>query len=435
MQNLDKFFHISERKSSVKTELLAGLTTFMSMSYILAVNPNILSATGMNQGSVFVATALSAVIATVLMAIMAKLPVALAPGVGTAPFFAFTVVLSAGYSWQTGLTAVFLAGALFIVLSLTNFREAIFNSVPMELKYAISAGIGLFIAFIGFQSGGIIINNDATLVGMGDLTSAGPLLTIIGFALISVLLVLKVTGALLIGILLTAIIGIPMGLTNLASLSNASFFSLPSISPTFFKLDFTNVFSMDMFIIVFTFFLINLFDTLGTLVGVGSKGNLLNEKGELPQAKTAFLVDAIGTCVGAVLGTATVTSYVESASGIAAGGRTGLTALTVAGLFFLALFLSPLFLIIPSQATAPALIMVGLFMVSSITKINFENYTIGIPSFLIIIGMPLTYSITYSIGWGLIAYVFLMAVSGKIKEIHPVMYLICAMFVWQFVVA
>ncbi len=435
MQNLDNFFSISERKSSVKTELLAGLTTFMSMSYILAVNPNVLSAAGMEQGSVFMATAISAFIATVLMALMARLPVALAPGVGTAPFFAFTVVLGYGYSWETALTAVFLAGALFIILSLTNFREAIFNSVPMELKYAISGGIGLFIAFIGFQSGGIIINNEATLVAMGDLTAAGPLLTIIGFAIISLLLVCNVTGALLIGIILTALIGIPMGITNLSALSSASFFSLPSISPTFFKLDFSNIFSIDMFIIVFTFFLINLFDTLGTLVGVGSKGNLLNEKGELPQAKTAFLVDAIGTCVGAVLGTATVTSYVESASGIAAGGRTGLTALTVAGLFLLAIFLAPLFLIIPSQATAPALIIVGLFMLTSITKINFENFTIGIPAFLIIIGMPLTYSITYSIGWGLIAYVFLMAATRRIKEIHPVLYLICAMFIWQFIVA
>lgn len=433
MQKLIRFFKIQERGSTVRTEILAGMTTFMSMAYILAVNPSMLAQAGMDQSSVFVASAISAVIATLLMGILANLPIALAPGMGTNAFFVFTVVLGYGYSWEIALTAVFLAGVLFVLLSLTNFREAVFNCIPLNLKYAISSGIGLFIAFIGFQMSGIIVNNDVTLVTMGDITAAGPLLTIIGLAITSIFLIYKVKGALLLGILLTAIIGIPLGITNLAALDPTSFFTVPSVAPTFWKFDFTNIFSFEMLIIVFTFFLINLFDTLGTLVGVGAKGNLLNEKGELPQAKRAFLVDAIGTCVGAIFGTSTITSYVESTSGIAAGGRTGLTAITTASFFFLALFLSPIFLAIPSQATAPALILVGLFMISSIVKIDFEDYVSAIPAFLIIIGMPLTYSIAYSIGWGLISYVFLMVFAKRSKELHPIIYVLTAMFIWKFV--
>lgn len=433
MQSLERYFGILERGSTIRTEIIAGMTTFMSMAYVLAVNPSMLASAGMDQGSVFVASAISAVIATLLMGLLANLPVALAPGMGTNAFFTYTVVLGYGYSWQLALTAVFLAGILFILLSVTNFRESVFNCIPLDLKYAISAGIGLFIAFIGLQMSGVIVNNEATLVGMGDITKPGVLLTIIGLGIIGVLLVKKVKGALLIGILLTTLIGIPLGITNLSSLSAASFLTVPSVSPTFWKFDFSGIFTFEMLVIVFTFFLINLFDTLGTLVGVGAKGNLLDENGQLPQAKKAFLVDAIGTCVGAIFGTSTVTSYVESTSGIAEGGRTGLTALVVAGLFFLALFLSPIFLVIPSQATAPALIMVGLFMISSIVKIDFENYVTGIPAFLIVIGMPLTYSIAYSIGWGLISYVFLMLFAGRAKELHPIIYILAAMFVLKFI--
>ena len=433
MQPLDKFFKITERHSTIRTEIIAGITTFISMAYVLMVNPSILANAGMDQSSVFVATAISAVIATVLMGIWANIPVALAPGMGINVFFAYTVVLVSGHSWQLALTAVFISGLLFIALSLTSFREAVFNCIPMNLKYAISAGVGLFIAFIGFQLSGIVVNNDETLVTMGDLTTPGALLTIIGLALTSILLVNKVRGALLIGILITTAIGIPMGITNLDALETTSLFIIPSVAPTFWKFDFQNIMTLDMLLIVFTFFLINLFDTMGTLVGVTTKAGLLNEKGELPQAKTAFLVDAIGTCVGAVFGTSTVTSYVESSSGIAAGGKTGLTSLVTALFFFLALFFAPLFLIIPSQATAPALILVGLFMISIIVKVDFEDYVTGIPAFLIIIGMPLTYSISSSIGWGLISYVFLMIFTGKAKQLHPIIYILSLMFVWKFI--
>ncbi len=433
MSNLSSFFKIEERGSNFKTELIAGLTTFMSMSYILAVAPNILSIAGMDSLSVFAATAISAAITTTIMAFLANLPVALAPGMGILAYFTFSVVLGDGHSWQSALAAVFIAGVIFLVLSLTNFRQAIFNCIPIELKYAISAGIGLFIAFIGFQSSGIIVNSDATLVTMGDLTQPGSLLTLIGLAITSVLYVYNVSGALLIGMIITTLIGIPLGVTDTSKLVEASFFTFPSFDKTFMQFDFSNIISLDMLLIIFTFFLINLFDTLGTLVGVASKGNLLDKKGQLPEAKSAFLTDAIGTVLGAILGVSTVTSYVESTSGITAGGRTGLTALVVAVLFALSLFLAPLFLLIPSQATAPALIIVGLFMLSSVVNINFLNFTIGIPAFLTIIGMPLTYSVAYSIGWGIISYVFLMLVQGKIKELHPIIYFVCAMFIWRFV--
>ena len=433
MQHLEQFFKIKERHSTVRTEIIAGITTFMSMAYILMVNPSILASAGMDHGSVFAATAISAVISTILMGIWANIPVALAPGMGINVFFAYTVVIVSGHSWQLALTAVFIAGILFVLLSLTNFREAVFNCIPMNLKYAISSGIGLFIAFIGFQQAGIIVGNDATLITMGNLATPGPLLTIIGLALISVLLIYKVKGTLLLSIIITAAIGVPMGITNLETLKAASLFNIPNVAPTFWQFDFQNILTLDMLLIVFTFFLINLFNTMGTLVGVAAKANLLNEKGELPQAKPAFLVDAIGTCVGAIFGTSTVTAYVESSSGIAAGGRTGLTALVTAFFFFLALFFAPLFLVIPSQATAPALIMVGLFMISTVVKIDFEDYVTGIPAFLIIIGIPLTYSIAYGIGWGLISYVFLMIFAKKAKQLHPITYILALMFVWKFI--
>ncbi len=433
MSNLSTFFQISERGSSVKTEIIAGITTFMSMSYILALAPNMLASAGMDNVSVFAATAIAAALTTIIMAFLANLPVALAPGVGILAFFTYSVVLGDGYSWQSALTAVFLAGVIFLVLSLTNFRQAVFNCIPIDLKYAISGGIGLFIAFIGFQASGIIVDSPATLVTMGDLTAPKAILTLIGLALVSVLFVYNVSGSLLIGIIITTIIGIPLGVTDTSKIMEASFFTFPTFDKTFFQFDFSNIMSIDMLLIVFTFFLINLFDTLGTLVAVAAKGNLLDKKGELPQAKNAFLTDAFGTVLGSILGVSTVTSYVESASGIAAGGRTGLTALVVAVLFILSLFLAPLFLLIPAAATAPALIIVGLFMLSSIVKIDFLNFTIGIPAFLTIIGMPLTYSIAYSIGWGIISYVFLMLCQGRFKELHPIIYIICAMFIWRFV--
>ncbi len=433
MSNLSTFFQIKERGSSVKTEFIAGLTTFMSMSYILAVAPNLLSIAGMDQVSVFAATAISAAITTAVMAFLANLPVALAPGMGILAFFTFSVVLGDKVPWESALAAVFIAGVIFLALSLTNFRQAIFNCIPLELKYAISGGIGLFIAFIGLQASGIIVDNPATLVGMGDLTAPGAMLTLIGLALVSVLYVYNVTGALLIGIIIATLIGIPLGVTDTSKLVEASFFTLPSFDKTFMQFDFSNIMNIDMLLIIFTFFLINLFDTLGTLVGVAAKGNLLDKKGQLPQAKNAFLTDAFGTVLGAILGVSTVTSYIESTSGIAAGGRTGLTALVTAALFALALFLAPLFLLIPAQATAPALIIVGLFMLSSVVKIDFLNFTVGIPAFLTIIGMPLTYSVAYSIGWGIISYVFLMLCQGRAKELHPIIYVVCAMFIWRFV--
>lgn len=423
---MEKFFKLKEHGTNVRTEVIAGITTFMTMAYILAVNPGILSAAGMDQGGVFTATALSAAIATLVMALVANLPFALAPGMGLNAFFAFSVVIGMGYSWQTALTAVFIEGIIFILLTIFNVREAIVNSIPMNVKKAISVGIGLFIAFIGLQNAGIIVKNDAVIVGLGNITSGGALLALIGIVITGLLLSKKIKGALLIGILIATIIGIPMGITKF-NFSTASFIP-PSLSSVAFKLDFSHLLKPDLFIVLFTFLFVDMFDTVGTLIGVCTKANMLNKDGSIPKCKQALFADAIGTTVGAVLGTSTVTTYVESASGTAEGGRTGLTALVVAVLFAVSLFLSPIFLAIPGAATAPALILVGLFMMSPIKEIDFDDYTEAIPAFVCIIFMPLTYSIAEGIVFGILFYVVLKAISGRVKEISGLSWVLAVLF-------
>ncbi|MDK2841379.1 MAG: adenine/guanine/hypoxanthine permease [Anaerophaga sp.] len=427
---LEKFFNLKENNTTVRTEIIAGITTFMTMAYILAVNPDILSATGMDKSAVFSATTLSAVIATLVMALWARLPFALAPGMGLNAFFAFTVVLGMGYSWQFALTAVFLEGIIFLLLTAFNIREVIVNAIPMNLKHAISVGIGLFIAFIGMQNTGLIVNSDATLVTLGDMSAHTVWITLFGLVLIGVLLALKVRGALLIGIFAATIAGIPLGVTHLPE---GSWLTLPpSVEPVAFKFEFSSIFTIDMLIVLFTFLFVDMFDTVGTLIGVASKADMIREDGSLPRAKQALFADAVGTTVGSLLGTSTVTTYVESASGVAEGGRTGLTSLTTAGMFLLALFLSPLFLMVPAAATAPALIMVGSFMMSPILKINFDDYTESIPAFLTIIMMPLAYSIAEGIVFGMLSYVALKLLSGKTKDVSWVMYILALLFVLKF---
>ena len=454
---LEKLFHLKENKTDVRTEVIAGVTTFMTMAYILAVNPNILEASGMDRGAVFTATALSAFIATCLMALLSNYPFVLAPGMGLNAYFAYTVVLGMGYSWQQALSAVFVEGLIFILLSLTNVREAIFNSIPMNLKHAVTVGIGLFIAFIGLQNAKIVVNNDSTLVSVfsfksavkdGTFNSMGitVLLALIGILVTAVLLVKNIKGGILWGILITWGLGI---LCQFAGLyvpnPELGFFSLlpdfsngisvPSMAPTFMKMDFSIVFSLDFVVIMFAFLFVDMFDTLGTLIGVASKADMLDKDGKLPKIKGALLSDAVGTSVGAVCGTSTVTTFVESASGVAEGGRTGLTAIVAAILFGLSLFLSPIFLAIPSFATAPALIVVGFLMLTSITKIDFNDYTEAIPCFIAIIAMPFMYSISEGIAMGVISYVVINLISGKAKEkkISVLMYVLTVLFILKYV--
>lgn len=430
---LDKFFKITENKSTLKTEIIAGITTFMTMVYILAVNPGILSETGMDKDAVFTATALSAVIATLVMALVARLPFALAPGMGLNAFFAFTVVLGMGYSWQFALTAVFLEGIIFILLTAFNVRELIVNSIPLNLKHAVSVGIGLFIAFIGLKGTGLIEDNPATLVQLGNMKSPAVYVGLFGVLLIGILLFRKVKGAILIGILASTVLGLFVGVTSVPD--NFSVVSLPpSVEPIFFKFDFSQVFTMDMLIVLFTFLFVDMFDTVGTLVGVSSKSGMLDKEGRVPRVKQALFADSIGTFFGAILGTSTVTTYVESAAGVAEGGKTGMTALTVAILFALSLFLAPVFMIIPAAATAPALIIVGLFMISPILKVDLNDYTEAIPAFFTIVMMPLTYSIAEGIVFGMLSYVFLKLFTGRFKEIKPIMYIIAALFIIKFFV-
>jgi AGZA family xanthine/uracil permease-like MFS transporter len=402
----------------------------MTMAYILAVNPDILSATGMDKNALFTATALSALIATLFMALVAKLPFALAPGMGLNAFFAFTVVLGMGHTWQFALTAVFLEGIIFLLLTFFNIRELIVNSIPISLKHAISAGIGLFIAFIGLQNAGIIVNNDAVLVGLGQMGSPAVLIAIGGIVLTAVLLSLKVKGALLIGIFSATIAGLPFGVTkmpegNLVDLP-------PSLEPIFFKFEFSQIFTFDMMIVLFTFLFVDMFDTVGTLVGVSSKAGMLDKDGKVPRVKQALFADAIGTTAGAILGTSTVTTYVESASGVAEGGKTGLTSLSTAAFFAIALFLAPLFLMVPAAATAPALVLVGFFMMTPILNINFEDYTESIPAFIAIIIMPLTYSIAEGIVFGMLSYVLLKLLTGKTKDLTIVMVVLAVLFILKF---
>ena len=436
---------------------MAGITTFMTMAYILAVNPNILSASGMDRGSVFTATALSAFIATCLMALLSNYPFVLAPGMGLNAYFTYTVVLGMGYTWQQALAAVFAEGIIFILLSLTNVREAIFNSIPMNLKHAVSVGIGLFIAFIGLQNAKIVVGNDSTLVSIfsfkssvaeGTFSSQGitVLLALIGILVTAVLLAKDVKGSILWGILITWVLGIICQLTHLyVPNADIGYYSLlpdfsngisvPSMAPTFMKMDFSIVFSLDFVVIMFAFLFVDMFDTLGTLIGVASKADMLDKDGKLPKIKGALLSDAVGTTVGAVCGTSTVTTFVESASGVAEGGRTGLTSIVAGILFALSLLLSPIFLAIPSFATAPALIVVGYLMLTSVTKIDFSDMTEAIPCFIAIIAMPFMYSISEGISMGVISYVVINLITGKAKEkkISVLMYVLAILFVLKYI--
>ena len=390
---LKKLFGFDPAKTTVKTEIIAGITTFLTMSYILAVNPSMFSDLSMPGGAVFTSTALAAVIGCLAMAFIGKLPFGLAPGMGLNAFFVYSVCLGMGYPWQFALTAVLIEGLVFIILTITNVREAIVNAIPASLRNAIGAGIGLFIAFIGLSSAGIVVNDESTLVALGDITSGSALLAFIGIILTGFLYIKKVPGAILLGIILTMIIGIPLGVTEFQGILSHP----ESIKPIFCQFQFDKIWSLDMLAVVFTFLFIDMFDTVGTLVGVCTKANMVDEKGNIARLKHAFMADAIATTSGAFLGTSTTTTYVESAAGVAQGGRSGLTALVIAGCFAIALFFSPLFLSIPSAATAPALVLVGIMMMEPVTKIKFDNFSESIPAFICIITMPLTYSISNGI--------------------------------------
>ncbi|MCY6370092.1 NCS2 family permease [Clostridium ganghwense] len=429
---MESYFKLKENGTNVKTEVLAGITTFMTMAYILIVNPAILSAAGMDSGAVFTATALSAVIATAIMGLYAKLPFAQAPGMGLNAFFAFTIVKQMGYSFGFALTAVFLEGIIFILLTAFNVREAIVDSIPMNIKRAISVGIGLFIAFIGLDNAKVIIHQEhSTILQLGNVTSGTALLAIIGIVITGVLLAKNVRGALLIGIVATTIIGIPMGITQVPG---GIISAPPSLSPIFFKLEFHNIFTFDMFIVLFTLLFMDMFDTVGTLVGVATKAKMLDENGKVPRVKKALFADAIGTTLGACLGTSTVSTFVESASGVAEGGRTGLTALSTAGMFAIALFFAPLFTMIPSPATTPALILVGLFMMEPIKEIDLIDFTEAIPAFFTIIMMPLAYSISDGIVFGIVSYIFLKVLTGRAKEVTIPTYIVGILFIAKFFV-
>lgn len=425
-----KYFDFSGHKTTLGREVNAGFTTFMTMAYILVVNPIILADAGMDPGAVFTATAVSSMIATLFMAFLANLPFALAPGMGLNAFFAYYVVLQLGYSWQMALTAVFIEGLIFILLSFFNVREAIINSIPLSLKKAISVGIGLFIAFIGMSNVGLIVQGEGVILTLGNLFRQEVLLTLFGIILIATLLSYNVKGAILIGIFVMTLVGLPLGVTHFPKGGLAGIFSMPpSVASTFFKFDWSKIFTSDMLVIVFTFLMIDMFDTVGTLVGVSTKAGMLDEKGNVPRAKQALLADAIGTAVGAVLGTSTVTTYVESASGVAEGGRTGMTALTTAILFLLSLFLAPLFLMVPSAATAPALIIVGCFMMSPVGEINWQDFTEAIPAFLTIAMMPFAYGISEGIIFGIVSYTLVKFFAGKGKEVPVLTYVIALLFV------
>ena len=433
---LTKAFGFDSAKHNVRTEIVAGITTFLTMAYILAVNPSIFSALDMPKGAVFTATALAALVGTLVMAFYAKKPFALAPGMGLNAFFVFTVCLTMGHSWQFALTAVFLEGILFIILTLTKVRSWILNAIPLSLKHAIGAGIGLFIAFIGLQNAGIIANNDSTLVSLGDITHGAALLGIIGIVITGALVILKVKGSILIGILVTAIIGLfikdPASGEALTKFSGV--ISAPdSVAPIFMKFEWSQILSWDMLAVVFTFLFIDMFDTMGTIIGVSQKAGMVDEKGNVDGIDKMFMADSIATVCGACLGTSTTTTYVESASGVGEGGRTGLTAFTVAALFALALLFSPIFLAIPGAATAPALVIVGVMMMSPVAKIDWENYSESIPAFITILMMPVAYSISDGILLGVISYVLLNACAGKFKKISPTMWVLAALFICKYI--
>lgn len=453
---LEKFFKLKENNTNVKTEVMAGITTFMTMAYILAVNPSILSETGMDANAVLIATALASFVGTLLMALLANYPFALAPGMGLNAYFAYTVVIGMGYSWQIALLAVFFEGILFIILSLTNVREAIFNAIPMTLKSAVSVGIGLFIAFIGLQDAKLVVNSDATLVTYQPFeenvqsVGVGAVLALIGVLLTAILLIKKVKGGILFGILATWILGmlcevigiyVPnpdagMYSTIPSAIVSLDFSSFGSTFGQVFKADFSAIKIMDLIVIMFAFLFVDMFDTLGTLIGVASKADMLDEEGKLPRIKPALLADAIATSVGAIFGTSTTTTFVESASGVTEGGRTGLTAVVTGLLFLLSLIFSPLFLAIPSFAIAPALITVGFYMMGSVVKINFDDMSEAIPAFLCIAAMPLAYSISEGITIGVISWTLINLITGKAKEkkISIVMYILTVLFIIKYII-
>lgn len=461
MEFLEKLFKLKENKTDVKTEVIAGITIFMTMAYILAVNPSILSVTGMDSGAVFTATAVASFIGTLLMALFANYPFALAPGMGLNAYFAYTVVLGMGYSWQVALTAVFVEGIIFIILSITNVREAIFNAIPINLKAAVSVGIGLFIALIGLQNAKIVIDNPATLVTLyslegykftlGDNATLASfnnvgitvLLAIIGILLTAILVIKKVKGNILLGILGTWILGVICQLSGiykptpelgfyslLPDFSNG--FSIPSIAPVLFKLDFSAIANPNFLVVMFAFLFVDMFDTIGTLIGVSTKAGMLDKNGKLPRIKGALLSDAVATTAGALLGTTTVTTFVESASGVSEGGRTGLTAVTTAILFGLSLFLAPIFLAIPAFATAPALVVVGFYMFSNVLHIDFEDITEAIPCYICLLAMPFFYSISEGISMGVISYTLLSLIAGKAKKVTPLMYILTVLFILKY---
>ena len=451
---LEKVFKLKENNTNVRTEITAGITTFMTMAYILAVNPSILGASGMDSTAVLLATCLASFIGTACMALMANMPFALSAGMGLNAYFTYTVVQGFGYSWQVALLAVFIEGIIFILLSLTNIREAIFNAIPLSLKHAVSVGIGLFIAFIGLQNAGITVNNESTLVSIvsftDNFTTSGisALLAIIGTFLIAILYIKKVKGSILIGILATWILGIICQLTGLyVPTPDAGYYSL---IPTFAMTDFTKLgetfgqcFNVDLgsvgivnfIIVIFSFLFVDMFDTLGTLIGVSSKAGMLDKNGRLPKIRPALLADAVATTAGAVLGTSTTTTYVESSAGVAEGGRTGLTAMTTAFLFLISMFFAPVFTAVPSFATAPALIIVGFLMFSNITKIKFDekNFVSAIPAYLCVLAMPLFYSISEGISIGVISYVVINLICKKGKKISPVMYVLAVLFILKYI--
>ena len=451
---LEKIFKLSKNQTTVKTEVMAGVTTFMTMAYILAVNPSILADAGMDPTAVLLATAIASFVATCCMAFMANMPFVLSAGMGLNAYLAYTVVLGFGYSWQIALLAVFVEGLIFVVLSLTNVREAIFNAIPLTLKRGVSVGIGLFIAFIGLQNAGLAVDS-ATLVTITNFTEnfsthgICALLALIGTLITAALHIKRVKGSILVGIVITWVLGIVCQLTGLyVPTAEAGFYSLiptqiisadfSKLGETFgqcFKVDFSQVRILDFIVVIFAFLFVDLFDTLGTLIGVATKANMLDQKGHLPGIKPALLADAIGTTAGAVLGTSTVTTFVESASGVSAGGRTGLTALSAGLLFLLSTLFAPLFTTIPSFATAPALIMVGFLMVSSVVEIRFDDDNLGeaIPAYIAIIAMPLFYSISEGISLGIISYVVLNVCTGKAKKITPLMYIMAALFVLKYI--
>ena len=450
---MENFFKLKEHGTDVKTEVIAGLTTFMTMAYILAVNPSILGATGMDTGAIFTATALASAIGSFCMALFANLPFVLSAGMGLNAYFAYTVVLGMGYSWEVALTAVFVEGIIFIILSLTNVREAIFNAIPASLKVAVSVGIGLFITFIGLQNAHIVVDG-STLVGLfsfngsvkaGTFQSEGitVVLALIGLLITAFLVIKNVKGNILLGILITWVLGIICQLTGLyVPNAEAGFYSLipsgiisapASVAPTLFKMDFSAIASLNFVVVVFAFLFVDIFDTLGTLIGCATKANMLDKEGKLPRIKGALMADAVGTTVGACLGTSTITTFVESSSGIAEGGRTGLTSIVSGLLFILALFFSPIFLAIPSFATAPALIVVGFFMMQSVAKINWSDMLEAIPAFICIFAMPFMYSISEGISFGVISFVVLNAVAGKAKKITPLMWVLAVLFILKYI--